>query len=1011
MSNKIRQDNTYHFKKTPIGLFKYVGEVAETVSLANHQSTIVPTIVDIAPRADTFNNKEHAIFKQAAELHRRMNHISDGALCKLLDNGGILNTPVTSFAVRKFRELYGPCLGCLYGKMTAPSQPNSLTIKENAIGELLHADLYFINKQIYLMSIDDRTGFVNVVKLINKQSKQVLDGFRRIIAQYRSKGHVVKTIRTDREATFLATRDSLNDSGIEHQTCAPGQHIAKIERAIRTIKGRYRSVIHSLPYILPESLLPDLNLDIVQTMNITPNVNTNKMSPRELVFGTKIDANKVLRASFGDLVITHVPNNVQDRSTSARGELGIIVGRDFTDSGSVKFWGITNNRVVARQKFSAVELTDDVLQRIDKISAKNIVHDVLDPFYQTDEFNNKKYFLDTDSEIDDITPYLLQPRKRTVADGCLSDNTPILVREVGDLAHQNVAEAFDNNYENSIPVVDETFDNNGELKIISDSNVAIKDDNEYQQHKQEAFDVEEVDRNKTVENISINERAVIKSEFEKIKNAFIPVKDANDISNKIVNIPKVTIPKMNLLQSSTRVSERVRTANPKYFNDEFVNIAKKMVHDDLNNISIKKALREMPEAASESIKKELVQIMDMGALKPILKKNTVGKKLIHSKTFLKKKYLPNKAFDKLKARLVVRGDMQFRHPWVTALKAPTVAQASVNMTIARAAYYDDEIESIDITGAYLHADTPGDKEIVIIGRAEAIMLLELYPEFDIYLNDDGTIYMTVDKAMYGMIDSARHWFENITNTLLMGGYVQNPSDECVFTYSDSDNNQSVVDLWVDDLLHTYAKNCFHLRNKLRELLIKKYKNINIKDGDSIPYCGMQLEKDKVNGGILVSAPKFMADLFKNYNIDEREIESTPTPTSFMNLDNENDKTNKFDTTAYASLLMKIMWLARLCRNDILFAVSYMATKVKSPIEKDMKKLMHILRYINGTKELKTRFKPESLQLFAYIDASFGLHEDTKGQTGIIITLGKQDHQCFVNPKSKSWSVVPAPKLS
>jgi hypothetical protein len=85
------------------------------------------------------------------------------------------------------------------------------------------------------MSIDDRTGFVNVVKLVNKQSKQVFDGLKRIIAQFRSKGHIVKTIRTDREATFLATRDSLNDMGIEHQTCAPGQHIAKIERAITLV--------------------------------------------------------------------------------------------------------------------------------------------------------------------------------------------------------------------------------------------------------------------------------------------------------------------------------------------------------------------------------------------------------------------------------------------------------------------------------------------------------------------------------------------------------------------------------------------------------------------------------------------------------------------------------------------------------------------------------------------------------------------------------------------------------
>jgi hypothetical protein len=771
--------------------------------------------------------------------------------------------------------------------------------------------------------------------------------------------------------------------------------------SVRTIKGRYRSVIHSLPFVLPESLLPDLNLDIVQTMNITPNVNTHKLSPRELVFGTKVDANKVLRASFGDLVITHVPNNVQDKTNSARGELGIIVGRDFTESGSVKFWGITNNRVVARQKFSPVDLTDDVIQRIDKISAKNIIHDVLDPFYQTDEFNNKKYFLDTDSEIDDITYLMQQTNKRIVADGrLLSDKKPILLREVGDQVHHDV-DFDDRIVENSIPIVDESYDNSGNVKIILDSEYAIKEEEEYQHVVQEeAFDDKTIVDNPML-NIKNNN---VKIEFEKIRNAFKPVEDDN-LSTKIVNSPKKMImPNLNSLQqSSLRVSDRVRNPNPKYFNDEFVNLAKKKVNDDMNNINIKQALRDMPEAASESIKKELTQIMEMGALKPVFKKDTIGKKLIHSKTFLKKKYLPNKAFDKLKARLVERGDMQFRHPWIISPKAPTVAQASVNMTIAIAAYRDDEIESIDITGAYLHAETHGEKEIVVIGRAESIMLLELFPELDVYLNEDGKIYMIVDKAMYGMIDSARDWFENITNTLIEGGYKQNPSDECVFTYNDNNNNQSIIDLWVDDLLHVYAKNCVHLKNKLHNLLIQKYKNINIKDGDSIPYCGMQLEKDKVNGGILVSAPKFMADLFKKYNVDEREIESTPTPTSFMNIDSVEDKNNKFDSTAYASLLMKLMWLGRLCRNDILFAVSFMATKVKSPNDKDMKKLMHILRYINGTKDLKTRFKPESLQLFAYIDASFGLHEDTKGQTGIIITLGKTGPPVFC--KSKKQKLV------
>jgi hypothetical protein len=294
----------------------------------------------------------------------------------------------------------------------------------------------------------------------------------------------------------------------------------------------------------------------------------------------------------------------------------------------------------------------------------------------------------------------------------------------------------------------------------------------------------------------------------------------------------------------------------------------------------------MPEAASESIKKELLQIVEMGALIPIHKKDINGQRPIKSKTFLKKKYLPNKAFEKLKARLVVRGDMQFRNPWKVTPKAPTVAQASVNMTIAIAAHQDNDIESIDITGAYLHAKTPvEDKIIVVLGPVETKFLVELFPHLQEYVLDDGTMLMLVDGAMYGMIESARYWFENICKTLCEGGYKQNPSDECVYSYVDSKGNQSIIDLWVDDLLHTYTKNCVHLKNKLRDLLIKKYKKINVKDGNEVPYCGMLLEKDTVNGGIFVSAPKFINDLLVNAKVTE--YANSPTQTSFM---------NRYDTT-------------------------------------------------------------------------------------------------------------------
>lgn len=135
---------------------------------------------------------------------------------------------------------------------------------------------------------------------------------------------------------------------------------------------------------------PDLNLDIVQTINLTPNVNTGNSNPREIVFCTKIDANKVLRAQFGDLVVSHISNNTKD--TATRGELGIVVGRDFTDSGTIKFWSLHNQRVVARQKFSIIPITDAIVAIINKLSSKEqVLLPSLDPIYQLDNDFNVLY--------------------------------------------------------------------------------------------------------------------------------------------------------------------------------------------------------------------------------------------------------------------------------------------------------------------------------------------------------------------------------------------------------------------------------------------------------------------------------------------------------------------------------------------------------------------------------------------------------------------------------------------
>ena len=310
------------------------------------------------------------------------------------------------------------------------------------------------------------------------------------------------------------------------------------------------------------------------------------------------------------------------------------------------------------------------------------------------------------------------------------------------------------------------------------------------------------------------------------------------------------------------------------------------------------------------------------------------------------------------------------------------------------------MESVDITGAYLHADTPPENKIVIrLNKEETSIIVEIFPYLKEYVLPDGTLLMLVDKALYGMVESAYYWFLNITTTLKDGGYVQNPSDECVFSFKTDTGEISIIDLWVDDLFHSYTKGCINLRDKLRNLLKNKYKNINIKDGNSIPYCGMLLEKDLINGGIYVSAPKFLDDLLKFENVTGKA--NTPTKQSFLRSDNN---LNKFvNKTKYASKLMKCMWIARLCRNDILFAVTCLSTKIANPTIYDMEKLDYVLQYLNQTKDLKMKYKPDSLQLYAYIDASYALHQDAKGQSGIIISMGKSGPPVFC--KSRKQKLV------
>ena len=100
-----------------------------------------------------------------------------------------------------------------------------------------------------------------------------------------------------------------------------------------------------------------------------------------------------------------------------------------------------------------------------------------------------------------------------------------------------------------------------------------------------------------------------------------------------------------------------------------------------------------------------------------------------------------------------------------------------------------------------------------------------------------------------------------------------------------------------------------------------------------------------------------------------------------------------ESSTYLHLLGKLMYLVN-SRPDISTALSYAATKSHCPKQHDFESLLKVVAYLKQTHDygLTLRANPNpttdsSMNIVAYVDASFMNHQDTASHTGYTISLG------------------------
>ncbi len=95
------------------------------------------------------------------------------------------------------------------------------------------------------------------------------------------------------------------------------------------------------------------------------------------------------------------------------------------------------------------------------------------------------------------------------------------------------------------------------------------------------------------------------------------------------------------------------------------------------------------------------------------------------------------------------------------------------------------------------------------------------------------------------------------------------------------------------------------------------------------------------------------------------------------------------TNDFHTYTAKALFLCKHGRPDIQTAVAFLMTQVKEPDTDDWKKLLRLMAYLRGTKNLILTLEADDMKIMKwYIDASYAVHKDMKGHTGGGMTMGK-----------------------
>jgi len=114
-------------------------------------------------------------------------------------------------------------------------------------GEItLEIDIMFINKIPFIMMMSRNIHFDTAELVKDMKNNTLITSIEQVIQAYQTHGFKIKAILADGQ--FKHTQQIIEQKGIILNICMANEHVPEIERYIRTIKERVRSIATTLPF-------------------------------------------------------------------------------------------------------------------------------------------------------------------------------------------------------------------------------------------------------------------------------------------------------------------------------------------------------------------------------------------------------------------------------------------------------------------------------------------------------------------------------------------------------------------------------------------------------------------------------------------------------------------------------------------------------------------------------------------------------------------------------------------